>query len=334
MRANFKMSEPKKSPPAEKSQLHPRSKHRSRYDFQGLIHSFPELGPFVKPNKFGDESIDFFDPKAVRSLNQAIMKHHYGVDVWKIPEKYLSPPIPGRADYLHYAADLLAHYHQGKIPRGNSIRCLDIGVGASCIYPIIGHMEFGWAFTGSDIDPAALKSSRQIVDQNPALKGNIDLRLQADPKHKLQGIIQKGERYELVFCNPPFHASPEEAQAAARRKLTNLKRKRIAKAILNFGGVSTELWCEGGEKQFILDLIAESAKFASSVFFFTSLVSKESNLKHIYKVLKEVRATEVVTMPMGQGNKISRAVAWTFLDPAKQKKWTAERWPASDKLKS
>ena len=41
-------------------------------------------------------------------LNRAILMHHYGVKSWDIPAGYLCPPIPGRADYIHSVADLLA----------------------------------------------------------------------------------------------------------------------------------------------------------------------------------------------------------------------------------
>jgi 23S rRNA (adenine1618-N6)-methyltransferase len=46
------------------------------------------------------------------------------------------PPIPGRADYIHYIADLLATTNSG-IPKETEYKDWDIGVGANCIYPII-----------------------------------------------------------------------------------------------------------------------------------------------------------------------------------------------------
>jgi len=171
----------KKEHPKVKSQLHPRSQHRERYNFDELIKSSPELATFVAPNKYGDDSVDFFNPKAVLALNKALLKHHYGVEFWEIPEHYLCPPIPGRADYIHNIADLL---------KG----------------------------TGSE--------------------------------------IPKGKQ-----C----------------------------------------LW-------------------------FTSLISKEVTLKPTYKILQKVKATDVKTIEMGQGQKVSRFIAWTFLSEEQQKQWIAERW--------
>ncbi len=322
------MSVKKKIHPEVKSQLHPRSKHRGRYDFNALSESFPAIKDFVKPNKFGDESIDFSDPKAVITLNKALLKYHYGIDHWLIPEGYLCPPIPGRADYIHHIADLLGESNYGNVPVGDNVIVLDIGVGANCIYPMLGAIEYGWSFIGSDIDSIAVQNSKAIVDQNEVLSSKIDIRLQANPKDVLYGTIMVEDRVDLTICNPPFHASEEEALAGTNRKLKNLKLQKPDKLVKNFGGSNGELWCDGGEKRFIRNLIHESKKFSSSVFWFSTLVSKQSNLKAIYGALKTAEAVEVKTIPMGQGNKSSRIVAWTFLKTHQQRSWRETRWTA------
>ncbi len=315
----------KKEQPKEKSKLHPRNKNRERYDFRQLIESFPELATFVKPNIYGDESIDFADPQAVKALNKAILKHHYKVS-WEIPEGYLCPPIPGRADYIHHIADFLCRNNYGKIPTGPQIKCMDIGVGASCIYPIIGTHEYGWSFIGSDIDPVAIESANQIIASNPAMQANVECKLQLNAKDYFYGIIRKDEHLDISICNPPFHASEKEAQAGSMRKIHNLNPDKNAEVILNFGGQNHELWCDGGEEKFVRNMILQSKKFAGNCFCFSTLISKESNLKSIYRVLEEVEAFATETIPMGQGNKISRIVVWTFLNTEEQNKWKNTRW--------
>ena len=310
----------------EKFKLHPRNKHRERYDFKQLIDSCPELAQFVKLNIYNDESIDFFNPEAVKMLNTALLNHYYDIDYWNIPQGYLCPPIPGRADYIHHMADLLRNNNYGKIPVGDQIKCLDIGVGASCIYPIIGIKEYGWSFIGTDTDPVAIESANNIIRLNPILKGKIELKLQDTPKDVFYGTIQKDELIDLSVCNPPFHASLAEAQSGTLRKLSNLKQKKVTTPVLNFGGQNNELWCKGGEKRFVGRMIRESKKFSTSCFWFSTLISKQSNLNNAYEILKVVEAVEVKTIPMGQGNKTSRIVAWTFLNPKEQKKWKDSRW--------
>jgi 23S rRNA (adenine1618-N6)-methyltransferase len=327
------MLQKKKEHPKEKIILHPRNKHRERYDFKQLVDTCPALAPFVKPNKYNDESIDFFDAEAVKMLNKALLKRYYNIDHWDIPANYLCPPIPGRADYIHYAADLLSSKNNGIIPTGSKIKCLDIGTGANCIYPIIGINEYGWSFAVSDIDPVAIEAANKIIELNIFLKGKIELRLQTKATNIFTGIIQKNERFDLTICNPPFHASAAEARAGTIKKLNNLNRKKITKPVLNFGGNSNELWCEGGLERFVQIMISESKQFADSCFWFTALISKREYLENIYESLKKAGAIEVKTIPMGQGNKISRIVAWTFLTAEQQNKWSEIRWGGNLSLK-
>lgn len=291
-----------------KSKLHPRSQHRQRYDFEVLTKQSPELNTFVSPNKYGDLSVNFFNPEAVKALNKALLKHHYNIEYWDIPDQYLCPPIPGRADYIHYLADLI-----GETSHNPEIIGLDIGTGASCIYPIIGNQSYGWQFIGTDIDEKAVKSSNAIISNNEVLKGKIEIRLQKNIAHKLKGVLSSEEKVTFVMCNPPFHASAEDAKKASQRKLKNLNGKSSKKKTLNFGGQHKELWCKGGEVRFIKDLIYESRHFAKQCKWFTTLVSKESNLKRIYSDLKIVIAVDIKTIQMGQGQKISRIIAWRFL---------------------
>lgn len=319
------MAEKKRQHSKVKSKLHPRNQHLLRYDFEKLIAVSPDLAPFVKPNKFLEDSINFFDPAAVKALNKALLKCYYEIEFWDIPTGYLCPPIPGRADYLHYLADLLfSDKEKSKSTKAflnKGVRCLDIGVGANCIYPIIGSKEYGWAFIGSDIDQTAIENAQHIVDKNERLQGRVILRQQKNPEHILQGILLENERVELVMCNPPFHASALEAKQASQRKLKNLKGAKSAEGKRNFGGQNNELWAVGGEKEFLAKLIRESSAHATSCYWFTSLVSKESNLKFFYSQLEKVKPAEVQTIPMGQGNKTSRIIAWTFLNGKQRKAW-------------
>ena len=316
----------KKQQPKAKLRLHLRNQHRDRYNLKELIKSYPGLDEYVFVNQYGDESIDFFNARAVKALNKALLLHFYNIKEWDIPLNYLCPPIPGRADYLHYVADLLSESNNNIIPKGDTIRCFDIGVGASCVYPIIGIKEYGWSFIGSDIDSTAIESSLEIIEQNPHLKDRVDLRYQENKYQVFKGVLQQNEPVDFTICNPPFHASQEEAEEANLRKLTNLKKKRANNISRNFGGIADELWCVGGEQKFVKNMIHESVKYSYSCFWFTSLISKEESLFSLKKELLRVKAKDIKTIKMGQGNKVSRILAWTFLSEEEQKQWMKSRW--------
>lgn len=310
----------------EKHILHPRNLHRSRYDFPQLIKSCPQLEAFVFINPYGDQSVDFSDPEAVKTLNRALLIHFYKIAHWDIPENYLCPPIPGRADYIHYLADLLALVNQQQIPKGHAVKVLDIGVGANCIYPIIGHQEYGWEFVGSDVDKRAVSSATNIAAVNPTLSGHLNFRQQANPSNIFKGIVRPGELFDLTMCNPPFHASAEEARAGSQRKVRNLGKQKGREAVLNFGGQQAELWCRGGELEFIRNMVEESAQIATQCCWFTTLVSKSAHLSSVDYALEKAGAKGMRTVEMAQGQKQSRFVAWTFLTQNGQEEWAKKRW--------
>ncbi len=287
-----------------KDGLHPRNRFRGRYDFAKLTAAFPKLAPFVRAGVHGDASVDYADPAAVKALNQALLLDAYGVRLWDIPSGALCPPIPGRSDYIHHLADLLAA--GGAVPRGKAVRVLDIGVGANCIYPLIGAAEYGWRFVGTDIDAAAVRWASTLAGAFPR---QIECRLQPSAMQCFQGVLQPGEKFAASMCNPPFHASAAEAAAGTRRKVRNLGGKKPA---LNFGGTSRELWCDGGELAFIQRMIAESAERPSCCQWFTTLVSKSEHLPRLRRALRAARASDVKTLDMAQGQKRSRILAWTF----------------------
>lgn len=314
----------------EKVRLHIRNKNRERYDLEALKVAVPELADHITINKYDAESVDFANPVAVKLLNKALLNHYYGIKNWDFPAENLVPPIPGRADYLHYMADLLGQSNFGDLPEGDTIKVLDIGVGASCIYPIIGVTEYGWNFIGSDIDAQSIESSTNIVNSNPSLEGKVECRLQEDPKAFFTGILSNDEKIDFSMCNPPFHSSTEEAQKVSHRKVKNLSGKKSAKVELNFAGISNELICEGGEAKFIHNMITESQDFAKNCFWFTTLVSKQSTLKGIYKSLNEMEVAQVKTIPIGTGNKSSRIIAWSFLSKEEQKEWRETRWRTAE----
>ncbi len=196
---------------------------------------------------------------------------------------------------------------------------LDIGVGANCIYPLLGHAEYGWHFVGSDVEATSIQVATAIVRANRMDKA-IALRLQPRRERIFHGVVRPGERFDLTLCNPPFHASAHDASGAHQHKLRKLGRKgpaapaRGTTRALNFGGHAHELWCPGGEAAFLHRMVLESADIRTQVRWFSSLVSRAEHLPALRRQLHQVGATEVHEVPMAQGSKQSRFVAWRFHD--------------------
>lgn len=316
------MHHPKKIKSKETSSLHPRNQHRDRYDFVALTHTSPELARYVIRNKSAYDTIDFFDPEAVKALNKALLLHHYGLSFWDIPNGYLCPSIPGRADYIHYMADVLASFHHNIVPKGKKITGLDIGVGANVVYPILAIKEYGWNFIGSEVHLPSMEAAQLIVDRNPSLFGKLTIRRQYNINKIFEGIIQSDEFIDLVVCNPPFHHDSKEAHLATMRKLKNLTPVKEPLTVLNFGGKDNELWRAGGELQFAHDMIRESQAIATSCFLFSIMLSKKISIQPIIKALKKTAATEIKEITMTNGQKTSRIIIWSFLNEKQQEMWS------------
>jgi len=306
--------------------LHPRNIHNTPYNYKELIECSPKLAEHVHITKHDSLSIDFAKPESVMALNKALLKHFYKIENWEIPKGNLCPPIPGRVDYLHYIADLLAESNSNIAPTGKVIRVLDIGTGANCIYPILGNSVYGWKFVGTDISSSSINSAKSILKANKTLNKNIKLRFTEDSENIFEDVIKVEEKFDFTMCNPPFHASMEESMLGAAKKRRNLSIDTEVKTESNFAGKNSELWCDGGEIAFIKRMIEQSAQKKDNCMWFTTLVSKKENLEEIYKSLEAVNAKETRTIDMQHGHKQSRIVAWTFHLKNQKNKWKKSRW--------
>jgi 23S rRNA (adenine1618-N6)-methyltransferase len=310
-----------------KQQLfHPQNFHQGTYELETLTRTSAELADHLFINAYGNQTLDFSNPKAVLALNRALLKHYYHVDQWNIPEGFLCPPIPGRADYIHYLGDLLSQSNDEKRHNPSNIQGLDIGTGANLIYPLLGVSIQGWKLVGSESNPQAIISAEKILNDNPSFQRKIELRVQLDASSIFESIIQKDEFYDFTICNPPFHDSADTALDGSQRKTRNLTGKVNSKPTLNFGGQASELWTAGGELAFIKKMIAESVGFKNQVYWFTSIVSKSKNLNTLESLLKQAGVHSQQVIDMAQGNKKSRFLAWTFLDEKQQQSWRKFRW--------
>lgn len=303
--------------------FHPRNPHKDRYDLKLLTEACPELEPFIKMNMHNDQSIDFNNLEAVKLLNKALLKQYYGIETWDIPAGYQCPAVPLRADYIHHIASLLGTNHDS-IPLGKNIRCLDIGTGASLVFPIIGAEAYGWSFVGSEVDPVAIESARQILEGNAFLQEYVELRVQNNVKDLFPGIVQADEKFDLCICNPPYHMGAAVETNPAKEAAP--KSKKNAQLSPLTGILSNELSYEGGEEAFLQLMVKQSQQFRTSVYWFSSLVLKQSHLKSAYKALQKIGVSDIKVIQMGQGNKSSRILAWTFMNKAQQEEWRAERW--------
>lgn len=278
--------------------LHPNNIHNEGYDFSLLEEKYPEIKRFLI-EKHQNTTIDFSDPIAVKIFNTALLAVYYNIVWWRFSDGHLCPPIPGRVDYIHHLNDLISER--------DKVTVLDIGTGATCIYPLLGNAVYDWHFVATDIDPDALSNAQKIVRHNK-LEDKIEFRYQKDETSILKNIIQPQDAFSVTMCNPPFYKSEEEARGANRRKSRNLNNNPVR----NFSGNSNELWYKGGEKAFLHTYLYESSLLPKASMWFTSLVSKKENVTNLQTSAKKLGVKEFKIIPLQQGNKVTRIVCWKF----------------------
>ena len=290
--------------------MHTRNKHLHGYDLQKLKSAYKGLSTHIIKNNDKD-TIDFSNPKSVLELNKALLIADYKLKYWQPTPNSLCPAVPGRADYVHHVADLLAESNNGVIPRGKNVKILDIGTGSSIIYPVIGAQEYEWDFVGTEIDRSSIHQAEVNVNKNIWLKKKIKLRYQDERERILDGIIFPEDKFDAIMCNPPFFKSREENWAKSTKKFQNLKGAETP-TVQNFAGHPNELWCPGGEKAFITQLIYDSQKYKNQIRWTTSLVSSKENLKPLIAVLEYHKAAQIKIIDMEQGQKKMRILAWRW----------------------
>lgn len=286
--------------------FHPKNVTAPPYNISGLQSKHADLTQYVVENSEGLPTIDFKNQEAVYHLNKALLIYHCNIRHWDVPQDYLIPGVPIRAEYIHRMADFIESQGvEGKI------KVLDIGTGANLVYPIIGVKNKGWKFIATDTDASSLQIAQAIARFNGLEPKHVTLVWQTDDAAYFEQVIDHNDAITFTMCNPPFHASAAEAMGQSDRKQVNLDYEDKS---LNFGGRPSELWVPGGELRFIEKMIEESQEFSNQVQYFSSLVSKKDNLKPLLRKLNGLGATAAWIIHMDHGNKKSRVLIWKWAE--------------------
>lgn len=145
--------------------------------------------------------------------------------------------IPNRLAYISFVYELLSWTLPTwyllellrRRPLELRVRGLDVGTGASAIYPVLGAACFrSWQFTATDIDEESLEYARKNVVgcASDEVKGRIEL-VDVGEGDAFVPVGVEG-RYDFTMCNPPFYSSRQEMDELARFK------KQPANAVSSF----------------------------------------------------------------------------------------------------
>lgn len=278
--------------------MHPENKYfENPPDFKLLAAKYPLFDKFVFQNKFGSFSINWKDRNALKELTRTLLIEDFNLSYWDIPDGYLIPSITSRCNYIHWIKDLL-NSDEFDLDKNEKIIGIDIGTGANCIYPLLGHQIFNWDFKASDINEESLNIAETIVEENN-LKSFITLCHQHDSFKIFENIIKKNDFFFFSMCNPPYFSLEEEIKHDNPNTACEYNSK--------------EVYCEGGEFKFIIRMIEESEKFKFNVLWFTTLIGKKITLDKILKIISKNSYVKIIKKTTFYQGKLARwGLSWTY----------------------
>ena len=207
---------------------------------------------------------------------------------------------------MHWIEDLL----QLNYTTSSSVRGIDIGTGASVIYPLLGHRLNHWSFLATDIDSVSILSAKQNIEKNDLM--DVITILKVEKEEMLQELFtkysQQYSQYDFMMCNPPFFNTTSEADTNPSTCCT---------------GSSTEMTTPGGEVAFIIRIISDSLLLTDKIIWYTSLIGRKSSLVKIIAHLRQEGIGNVHTTTFYQGRTLRWGIAWSFTSSGLQQSTTA-----------
>ncbi|NXB33014.1 MET16 methyltransferase, partial [Eulacestoma nigropectus] len=305
--------------------MHARNRYKDKPpDFAYLAGKYPEFQQHVQTTLAGRVSLNFKDPEAVRALTCTLLKEDFGLTI-DIPVERLIPTVPLRLNYIHWVEDLIGHQDAEKqtLRRG-----IDIGTGASCIYPLLGATLNGWYFLATEVDDMCFNYAKKNVEQNN-LSDLIKV-VKVPQKTLLMDALKEESEiiYDFCMCNPPFFANQLEAKGVNSRNP-----RRPPPSSVNTGGI-TEIMAEGGELEFVKRIIHDSLQLKKRLRWYSCMLGKKCSLAPLKEELRIQGVPKVTHTEFCQGRTMRWALAWSFYDdvqvpspPCKRRKLEKPRKP-------
>ncbi|XP_041052913.1 RNA N6-adenosine-methyltransferase mettl16 isoform X2 [Carcharodon carcharias] len=304
--------------------MHPRNRYKDKPpDFTYLASRYTEFQQHVHTSLTGKVSLNFKDPEAVRALTCTLLKEDFGLTI-DIPLERLIPTVPLRLNYIHWVEDLIG----SDTVKSKLIRGIDIGTGASCIYPLLGATMNGWFFLATEVDDMCFNYAKKNVEQNN-LSDLIKV-VKVPQKTLLMDALKEESEivYDFCMCNPPFFANQLEAKGVNSRNPS-----RPPPSSVNTGGI-TEIMAEGGELEFVKRIIHDSLQLKKRLRWYSCMLGKKCSLAPLKEELRQQEVPKVTHTEFCQGRTMRWALAWSFYDdvimpspPSKKRKLEKPRKP-------
>lgn len=183
---------------------------------------------------------------------------------------------------------------------------IDVGVGASCIYPLLGcTARPNWKFIGTDIDDKSFNHAVYNATNND-LDRSIRLvkTLPNEPFWDLEKL--KIEKADFTMCNPPFYDSKEDM-------MSTFEKDSAPHAVCT--GAEVEMVTRGGEAAYVSSMVEESKSLSTKIQWYTSQLGKVASLPIVVKKLKELGCSNWAVGILNPKERTRRwVIGWSWVD--------------------
>jgi len=266
--------------------MHPRNPYKTPPNFKDMAIKYPEFRKVVTQDILGKIHLDFNSSISLRTLTTLLFKKDFQLDVF-IPENCLIPTLPSRLNYLLWVEDLIAVSSSSQ----NTVRGLDIGTGASAVYPLLAVKHFNWNMVATESSEINFNHAKENIDRN-SLTSKILLK-RVDGSKFFDLFMNDDDLYDFSMCNPPFF---------------NLDKEFEGESI----GSSSEIITSGGEVEFVKRMIEESLVAKDRIKIFTVLLGHKSSVNQVKKILYSSSVKHITVTQFCQGKTMRWGVAWTY----------------------
>uniref|UniRef100_A0A8D8YNU1 Methyltransferase-like protein 16 n=1 Tax=Cacopsylla melanoneura TaxID=428564 RepID=A0A8D8YNU1_9HEMI len=310
--------------------MHPRNRYVVPPNFKQLAIEYPEFRKHLQQDLSGKLKFNFHDAEALRIFSTTLLHKDFGLTV-DIPPHCLVPTLPLRLNYILWIEDLLqANQFEGPV------HGIDIGSGASCVYPLLACHTNSWSMLALECDPVSVDYARRNVQQNN-LQELISVKhtSSSDNSH-LESYLEPNVSYTFTMCNPPFFASSDDLNWEHGREKNDSKQLESGKHEIDCDesslnkrnrsrnrnkrrkpppnaqtGNKTELIAQGGEVSFVEKMIQDNIDLRQIKIFTTMLGHKSSFIRVKQFLMEHPLVKQVSSTEFCQGNTMRWGLAWT-----------------------
>nr|CAG4643884.1 EOG090X04JL [Lepidurus arcticus] len=277
--------------------MHPRNPYKIPPDFRRLALDYPEFRKHAKQSLAGKIILDYKDPDALRALTTCLLQRDFNL-LLDLPPNRLVPTLPLRLNYILWIEDLLS-------PKTESINGIDIGTGASCVYPLLAGRKHGWKMLAIEKDDLNCEYAKKNVEANNL--GNLIQVSKSEGEPILVGRLDPQTVYDFSMCNPPFFANEKDAISENKSRKSNRHEPHSTPT-----GSLPETVVEGGEVAFVKTLIEESVQLKDQIRIFTTMLGHKSSVNPVKQALGNTQVASISSTEFCQGNTMRWGIAWTF----------------------